>query len=211
MYLRRSITVSLIDHARELLYVMRNPGASRAWNPESGEHPAGEGERQPYHVGVVTPDPLHESRGPPLYGVATSLPHTLPEAHVRFDLGCTEPPHPNLRYRMAHRDLFSTRDGHPGMDLVRASLQHAYEFPYFFAVPGLSEEADICGKVWQIDDGVGGEDDFVGVPDYGEGLTPRVYQNRLHGVFERYLGEAALARLEIVAGGMEEVHPPGRL
>ena len=181
----------------------------RTRDPEFGEHPTREGERQPDDVGVVAPDPLHESRGPPLYGVASSLAHSLPKADVGFDLRSVEPSHAHARHRVAHGELVASRDGDPGMDLVRASLQQVDESADVFAIPGLSEDAFAHGKVGQVDDRIGGEHDDLRGSRNGEGFASCIGQNGLRGAFESNLGEAALAGLEVVAGGVEQVYPAG--
>jgi hypothetical protein len=74
---------------------------------------------------------------------------------------------------------------------------------------GLSEDALACGKIGQVDDGIGREHDDIGISRNGQGFALCVGQNGLYGAFEHHLGEAALAGLEIVAGGMKQVHTPG--
>src|SRR3712207_7601126 len=48
-----------------------------AVDPEALEHPDRHRERQPHHIGVVAPDPLHEGRGPTLDRVPARLTHAL--------------------------------------------------------------------------------------------------------------------------------------
>src|SRR5918997_4207744 len=92
-----------------------------------------------------------------------------------------------------------------------ASLQKADEALCLFCVSGLTEDALIHCKVGHVDDRIGREHDCAVVSLHGECLALCVGPNGLYGVFERQLGEAALTGLELVACGIEQIHPPGRL
>ena len=70
--------------------------------------------------------------------------------------------------------------------------------------------AAVAGRGWQavtVDFRGHGESDWSAD---GERLAAGVGKDGLFGVFERQLREAALSGLEVVTGGAQQVHPPGR-
>src|SRR5215218_720531 len=86
-------------------------GGSWMWDSCVGEHPAREGERQSYDVGVVATDPLYEGCGASLHGVPSGLADALSVADVGLDLGWVEGPHAHPGHGVAQAEIIDPCDG----------------------------------------------------------------------------------------------------